>query len=245
MRWSAIWSSPIASAGTALRSSDCRRLSNKLISSKTSPEVQLPLAPPSEHMFVVYRKSVRCQAFTRENSRQLLPGVHFATGPCSTAFSQSLGLVRLPTRRARCASRPTSPRGGEASKPNAHLASKHPPSPSSQSFLDSYLPTRRARCASWPTSPRGGEASKPNAHSASKRPTKSFFPVFSGLVSPHPASSLREQADLPAWRGGEIDPRGAGRRDGSPRGGETRVLHAPLPNPLPCGERGSLGQARL
>src|SRR6266851_199714 len=201
MRWSAIWSSPIASAGTALRSSDCRRLSNKLISSKTSPEVQLPLAPPSEHMFVVYRKSVRCQAFTRENSRQLLPGVHFATGPCSTAFSQSLGLVRLPTRRARCASRPTSPRGGEASKPNAHLASK--------------------------------------------RPTKSFFPVLSGLVSPHPACSLRELADLPAWRGGEIDPRGAGRRDGSPRGGETRVLHAPLPNPLPCGERGSLGQARL
>src|SRR6266851_6762465 len=160
MRWSAIWSSPIASAGTALRSSDCRRLSNKLISSKTSPEVQLPLAPPSEHMFVVYRKSVRCQAFTRENSRQLLRGVHFATGPCSTAFSQSLGLVRLPTRRA--------------------------------------------RCASWPTSPRGGEASKPNTHSASKRSTKSFFPVFSGLVSPHPASSLREHADLPAWRGGEI-----------------------------------------
>ncbi len=31
----------------------------------------------------------------------------------------------------------------------------------------------------------------------------------------------------------------------SPRGGPARVLHAPLPNPLPCGERGFLGQARL
>src|SRR5713226_3855591 len=30
------------------------------------------------------------------------------------------------------------------------------------------------------------------------------FPVFCELVSPHPACSLREQADLPAWRGGEI-----------------------------------------
>src|SRR5260370_5214108 len=33
-------------------------------------------------------------------------------------------------------------------------------------------------------------------------------------------------------------PRGAGRLDRSPRGGEARVLHAPLPNPLPCGGRG-------
>src|SRR6266851_44457 len=194
MRWSAIWSSPIASAGTALRSSDCRRLSNKLISSKTSPEVQLPLAPPSEHMFVVYRKSVRCQAFTRENSRQLLRGVHFATGPCSTAFSQSLGLVRLPTRRARCASWPTSPRGGEA-----RYASVPALTPPSQSLGCMRLPTRRARWASTPTSPRGGEA----RYASGPVPTP-LFRVFCLAVTPHPASSLREHADLPAWRGGEI-----------------------------------------
>jgi hypothetical protein len=33
--------------------------------------------------------------------------------------------------------------------------------------------------------------------------TNSLYQLFSELVSPHPACSLREQADLPAWRGGE------------------------------------------
>src|SRR6266851_3568193 len=192
MRWSAIWSSPIASAGTALRSSDCRRLSNKLISSKTSPEVQLPLAPPSEHMFVVYRKSVRCQAFTRENSRQLLRGVHFATGPCSTAFSQSLGLVRLPTRRARWASTPTSPRGGEA-----RYASGPVPTPLFRVFCLAVTPHPASSLREHADLPTvwGGELAP--------HPTRLFL-VFWELVSPHPACSLREQADVPAWRGGEI-----------------------------------------
>src|SRR6266851_4547502 len=195
MRWSAIWSSPIASAGTALRSSDCRRLSNKLISSKTSPEVQLPLAPPSEHMFVVYRKSVRCQAFTRENSRQLLRGVHFATGPCSTAFSQSLGLVRLPTRRARCASWPTSPRGGEA-----RYASVPALTPPSQSLGCMRLPTRRARWASRPTSPRGGEAryaSGPAGTPFSQSFENSLLPTRRARCASRPTSPLRGEATAP------------------------------------------------
>src|SRR5260370_32229523 len=77
------------------------------------------------------------------------------------------------------------------------------------------LPTRRARCASRPTSPRGGEASKRNAHSASKSP-HSFFLVLSGPVSPHPASSLRELADLPTTWGGESRNRPEAARPGSP-----------------------------
>src|SRR5260370_39282134 len=39
-----------------------------------------------------------------------------------------------------------------------------------------------------------------------------FSQLFPELASPHPACSLREQADLPAGRGGEIDPRVAERR---------------------------------
>src|SRR5712691_10797438 len=43
--------------------------------------------------------------------------------PCSasTPFSQSFGWMPLPTRRARCASWPTSPRGGEARSGEARL----------------------------------------------------------------------------------------------------------------------------
>src|SRR5260370_41221122 len=45
------------------------------------------------------------------------PGVHFATGPCPTPFFPVLGLVRLPTRRARCASRQTSRVAGRRDTP--------------------------------------------------------------------------------------------------------------------------------
>src|SRR6266851_5212663 len=72
MRWSAIWSSPIDSAGTVLMSSAWRRLSNELIPWKTSPEVQLPRTPLTEHMFVVYRKYVWCQGFCDVNLRTSL-----------------------------------------------------------------------------------------------------------------------------------------------------------------------------
>src|SRR6266849_7641038 len=58
-----------------------------------------------------------------------------------------------------------------------------------------YRPARRARFASRPTSPHGGEV---NAFSIScSRGT------INSVVSPHPACSLREQADLPTRWGGE------------------------------------------
>src|SRR2546425_5599922 len=48
------------------------------------------------------------------------------------------------------------------------------------------------------------------AASASVRTRTTFSQSFAKLESPHPACSLREQADLPAWRGGEIPPSVAG-----------------------------------
>src|SRR5712692_5644424 len=53
------------------------------------------------------------------------------------------------------------------------------------------LPTRRAARADLPTA-WGGEIGADSPPGALRAPT------------PHPASSLRELADLPAWRGGEI-----------------------------------------
>src|SRR5216684_6530945 len=50
----------------------------------------------------------------------------------------------------------------------------------------------------------GLHCSAMHATSRLRAHANSFFPVLSGLVSPHPACSLRERADLPAWRGGEI-----------------------------------------
>src|SRR6266852_2708042 len=58
-----------------------------------------------------------------------------------------------------------------------------------------YRPTRRARFASRPTSPHGGEV---NAFSIS-----CSRGMVNSVVSPRPACSLREQADLPTGCGGE------------------------------------------
>src|SRR6266849_4974629 len=126
----------------------------------------------------------------------------------------------LPTRRARCAGWPTSPHGGEA---KCKLDTPHPASPLrgladlptrwggemqarcsppgepaaragrpphmvGRRNANSILPTRRARCAGWPTSPHGGEAK-------------------CKLDTPHPASPLRELADLPTRWGGEMQAR--------------------------------------
>src|SRR5712692_6697756 len=88
---------------------------------------------------------------------------------------------RLPTRRARFASWPTSPRGGEARLPT------HPAPTSPLRGEAKLAPTPRPA----PTSPLRGEAKL--------------------APTPHPASSLRELADLPAWRGGEILSAGPGR----------------------------------
>src|SRR5229473_1502219 len=85
-----------------------------------------------------------------------------------------------------------------------------------------------------------------------------LFPVPWVTATPHPASSLRELADLPAWRGGEIayppgadlptawggeigadSPPGAlASRAGrtSPRGGEARLPTHPAPTSPLCGE---------
>src|SRR6266851_7370935 len=97
-------------------------------------------------------------------------------------------LANIPTRRARCASAPTSPHGGEASYASSIFTERpHPASYAVRPLPN--VPTRRARCASAPTSPHGGEASCESS-------------IFS--EHPHPASSLRELADLPTWWGGEL-----------------------------------------
>src|SRR6266852_2473904 len=63
-----------------------------------------------------------------------------------------------------------------------------PPHTVGRRNANSMLPTRRARCAGWPTSPHGGEAK-------------------CKLDTPHPASPLRELADLPTRWGGEMQAR--------------------------------------
>src|SRR5260370_36187973 len=62
-------------------------------------------------------------------------------------------------------------------------------------------------------------------------PYRSSWPA----VLPHPACSLREQTDLPAWRGGESAPCGAGRRVSSPRGGEVKLAAAHRASDLALG----------
>src|SRR6266852_192134 len=73
IRCRAIWSLPIDSAGTDVSSSSARWSRSEWICWKTSSEVQLPLTPPSEHMFVLYRNYVRCQAFRDVNLPNLIP----------------------------------------------------------------------------------------------------------------------------------------------------------------------------
>src|SRR5260370_24322902 len=55
----------MAADGTAVGSSDESRSRSELISSKISSEVHCPPSPLPEHMFVLYRMCVRCQAFAR------------------------------------------------------------------------------------------------------------------------------------------------------------------------------------
>src|SRR6202165_4039106 len=119
MGWRAIWSPPIASAGSELRSSDSRRLSNELISSKTSPEVQFPLSPPSEHMFALYRNYVRCQGFRNVNLRASLPRqtnrIYIQTAP-QLPFPSLLRTRDSPPGVARFARGRPPPRGGGGQK---------------------------------------------------------------------------------------------------------------------------------
>src|SRR5712692_11908434 len=92
MRCRAIWSSPIDSAGTEERSSPANRLRSEWICWKTSSEVQLPLTPPSEHMFVLYRNYVRCQGFRRlilRTAERLLQSAISAYALNPTSSSQS------------------------------------------------------------------------------------------------------------------------------------------------------------
>src|SRR6266567_5714489 len=61
----------------------------ELISSKACPEVQFPLSPAPERMFVVYRMHVRESSKFFENSRAVTLGAPRSPGPSSTPSSES------------------------------------------------------------------------------------------------------------------------------------------------------------
>src|SRR5216684_2343212 len=65
------------------------------------------------------------------------------------------------------------------------------------------LPTRRAARADLPTA-WGGEIGADSPPGALRAPTSPLRGEAKLAPPPHPVSSLRELADLPAWRGGEI-----------------------------------------
>src|SRR6266849_10489940 len=65
-------------------------------------------------------------------------------------------------------------------------------------------PTRRAARADLPTA-WGGEIGADSPPGALRAPTSPLRGEAKLAPTPHPASSLRELADLPAWRGGEIN----------------------------------------